>query len=115
MAIKVSVLLLMKEGLTDPCHSGGCRAVRGGGRRGSSNAYSCPSLEQIRRQSPMPVLSAHGVRAAGVKPWGSPGLAQPTAMGRIKFPESSVPEAFQDLWAFILAVKWEARKSRNNC
>ena len=65
----------------------------------------------------MPVLSARGVRAKrGVKPQGSLGLAQPAAaMDRIKYPESFTPAVFMDLWVFILAFKWEARKSRNNC
>lgn len=74
------------------------------------------SQEQLRKQSPVPVLSARGVRDEGVKPQGSLGLAGlATAMGRIKFPESSNPAAFLDLWVFILALKWEARKPRNSC
>lgn len=46
------------------------------------------SQEQLHRRSPVPVLGAREVRAEGVKPQGSLGLAQPaTAMGKIKFPE----------------------------
>lgn len=53
------------------------------------------SQEQLCRQSPVPVLSAHKARAEGVKLPGRLVSAQPaTTVGSIRLPESSTPAAF---------------------
>lgn len=63
------------------------------------------SQEQLHRQSPLSVLSTHGV-----KPHGGLDLAQPaTTMGRIH--QIFSPAVIWDLWVFILAFKWGAMKS----